>query len=94
MEDACKDMKKFHRVRKGEGKAEGKKPKVEHRQPTDRLVGMKVEVWLREGGRFQGTLKEAGEHELVLEGKSGEIVVFKHAVAYIIPLSDVWSELE
>ena len=67
------------------GKAEGEKPKVELKQPSDSLVGEEVEVRLMDGGRLQGRLKEASNHEVVLEGKDGEIVVFKHAVAYIIP---------
>ena len=68
------------------GKAEGEKHKVELKQPSDSLVGEEVEVRLMDGGRLQGRLKEASNYEVVLEGKGGEIVVFKHAVAYIVPL--------
>ena len=67
------------------GKAEGEKRKVGLKQPSDSLVGEEVEVRLMDGGRLQGRLKEASKYEVVLEGKGGEIVVFKHAVAYIIP---------
>ena len=77
------------------GKAEGEKRKVELKQPSDSLVGEEVEVRLMDGGRLQGRLKEASNHEVVLEGKDGEIVVFKHAVAYIIPLkSSIYKLME
>jgi len=68
------------------GKAEGEKPKVELKQPSDSLVGEKVEVRLMDGGHLQGKLKEVGGSEVVLEGRDGDLIVFKHAVAYIIPL--------
>jgi len=61
------------------GKAEGEKP-------LDRLVGEKVEVRLMDGGHLQGKLKEVGGSEVVLEGRDGDLIIFKHAVAYIIPL--------
>ena len=64
------------------------------KQPSDGLVGLNVEVWLLDGGRLQGRLKRTGERELVLEGKAGEIVVFKHAVAYITPLRGVLGDLK
>ena len=63
------------------------------KQPSKSLVGMKVEVWLTNGGRLQGVLRKAGERELVLRGESGEIVVFRHAVAYIIPLKGARREI-
>jgi len=75
------------------GKAEGEKRKVELKQPSDGLVGLNVEVWLLDGGRLQGRLKRTGERELILEGRDGEVVVFKHAVAYIIPLRGVLGDL-
>ena len=46
------------------------------KQPSDSLVGKKVEVRLMDGGRLQGTLKEASSHEIVLEGKKGDVVVY------------------
>ena len=71
------------------GRGRGGEPK----QPSDGLVGLNVEVWLLDGGRLQGRLKRTGERELVLEGRDGEVVVFKHAVAYIIPLRGVLGDL-
>ena len=66
------------------------KRKVGLKQPSDSLVGEMVEVRLMEG-----RLKEASNYEVVLEGKDGEIVVFKHAVAYIIPLkSSIYKLME
>jgi sRNA-binding regulator protein Hfq len=83
-------MEKYYGMRR---EVEGKKPEPKAKKPSDRLVGEKVELRLIDGGRLQGTLKEAGKYELVLEGKDGEIVVFKHAVAHIIPLKGVWREM-
>ena len=71
------------------GRGRGGEPK----QSSDGLVGLNVEVWLLDGGRLQGRLKRTGERELVLEGRDGEVVVFKHAVAYIIPLRGVLGDL-
>ena len=72
----------------------GRGRRGELKQPSDGLVGLNVEVWLLDGGRLQGRLKRIGERELVLEGKAGEVVVFKHAVAYIIPLRGVLGDLK
>jgi len=72
----------------------GRGRRGELKQPSDGLVGLNVEVWLLDGGRLQGRLKRIGERELVLEGKTGEVVVFKHAVAYIIPLRGVLGDLK
>jgi len=71
----------------------GRGRREELKQPSDGLVGLNVEVWLLDGGRLQGRLKRAGERELVLEGRDGEVVVFKHAVAYIIPLREALGDL-
>ena len=71
----------------------GRGRRGELKQPSDGLVGLNVEVWLLDGGRLQGRLKRTGERELVLEGRDGEVVVFKHAVAYIIPLRGVLGDL-
>ena len=71
----------------------GRGRRGELKQPSDGLVGLNVEVWLLDGGRLQGRLKRTGERELILEGRDGEVVVFKHAVAYIIPLRGVLGDL-
>jgi len=72
---------------------EGEKRKVELKQPSDGLIGLNVEMWLLDGGRLRGRWKKDGERELVREGRDGEVVVFKHAVAYIIPLRGVLGDL-
>jgi len=38
------------------------------------------------GECLHGELLQAGKYELVLKGEDGELIVFKHAVAYIIPV--------
>jgi len=52
--------------------------------PSARMIGGKVEIKLLNGSLFFGVLKETREDEVVLKSDDGEIVIFKHAIAYMI----------
>jgi len=56
--------------------------------PSARMVGGKVEIRLLNGSCFFGVLKEIREDEFVLKVDDGEVVIFKHAIAYIIRQED------
>ena len=57
-----------------------------------RLVGRKVHVRLASGGVLRGIVKEESGDALVIEGADGEVIVYKHAVAYVVPVEHFLEE--
>jgi len=68
-----------------ESKKETAKPKPQGNLVAD-FLGKKVSARLLDGSTVRGELVKASKYELQLKTEGGEeVVLFKHAVAYILP---------
>jgi hypothetical protein len=70
-----------------ESKKETDKPEPHGSLVAD-FLGKKVSARLLDGSAVRGELIKASKYELLLKAEGGEeVVLFKHAVAYILPAS-------
>jgi hypothetical protein len=70
-----------------ESKKETAKPEPQGSLVAD-FLGKKVSARLLDGSTVRGELVKASKYELLLKTEGGEeVVLFKHAVAYILPAS-------
>ena len=70
-----------------ESKEETAKPEPQGNLVAD-FLGKKVSARLLDGSTVRGELIRASKYELQLKTEGGEeVVLFKHAVAYILPAS-------
>jgi hypothetical protein len=70
-----------------ESKKETAKPEPHGSLVAD-FLGKKVSARLLDGSTVRGELMKASKYELLLKTEGGEeVVLFKHAVAYILPAS-------
>lgn len=82
-------LEKYYAKRKAtEERAPQKaKPSSEKRNASEEilasLVGERVTARMMDGEVLRGVLKKVSKYELVLEAEGRELLVFKHAVAYV-----------
>ena len=96
---APENLERYYRMRKkgassGASKEASKPPKVpqgETAKPTQEdlfheLLGKNVSARLLDGSTMRGKLETVTKYELLLKTEGGkDVVVFKHAVAYVLP---------
>ena len=57
------------------------------KQPLFSLLNREVIVVLRNGEELYGRLKLIGQYELLLENDGKKLIVFKHAIEYLIEVA-------
>jgi len=69
---------------KPEAKLESKPSESKRKDLVDQLIGIKA-VWvLRNGLKIEAILIETSTYELILQTQNGRMLVYKHALDYVI----------
>lgn len=83
-EEAKQIVKEELEAKPKEEVKEKEKKKEKKPMPIDELMNKKAVYVLRDGEKIEGTLKQITKFEILLETENSKILIFKHAIDYII----------